>query len=181
MPETISEEKSWKAKLSYAQRKLKQLEEKLKHEEKIRKHLAADFANFEKRTVSDQAKIRTLAAHNLLEKLFPVFDNFYRASSHAPNVKLEDMTKLTDDELKKIATYFDGLKMIEGQMENILAEAGLKRILTKNHHFDPNLHEAVSYETHTDVPAETIIDEIEAGWQLDDKVIKPAKVRVSKG
>ena len=117
----------------------------------------------------------------MLEKLFPIFDNFYRASTHAPEVSLEDLPNLTEGDYQKIFNYFSGLRLIERQLEQVLGEAGLKRIPTAGVAFDHNLHEAISHEPSVDVPSDHIIAEIEAGWLIDDTVIKPAKVRVSKG
>ena len=160
--------------------KIHKLEKELKEITDARKRLAADYANLERRSIEEKEQMRVRAAHSLLEKLFPIFDNFYRASSHAPVVAAEDAAKLTDEELKKIFNYFEGLKMVEHQMEEVLSEAGLKRISTKDVIFDHNFHEAISYEENSEVPADHIIDEIEAGWQIDGHVLKPAKVRVSK-
>jgi len=161
--------------------KIKLLEKGLKESDDARKRLAADYANLERRIKEDQEQLAARAGRHLLEKLFPIFDNFYRASSHAPVVNIDDVTKLTDDEMKKIFNYFEGLKMVEHQMESVLGEAGLKRIATKDKPFDHNLHEAISYEENSQVPEDHIIDEIEAGWAIDDHILKPAKVRVSKG
>jgi molecular chaperone GrpE len=161
--------------------KIHKLEKDLKESLDARKRLAADYANLERRIQEEREQLTVKAGHQLLEKLFPIFDNFYRASSHAPVVAAEDAAKLTDEELKKIFNYFEGLKMVEHQMESVLGEAGLKRIATKGEVFDHNLHEAISYEENSEVPEDHIIDEIEAGWQIDGHVLKPAKVRVSKG
>lgn len=140
--------------------------------------LAADYANLERRVQEERAHIFQMATASFLEKLFPIFDNFYRSSSHAPVVSGELPTA---DEWQKIVTYLNGVSMIEKQLETALAEAGLKKINTKGQQFDLNLHEAISYEDSKEFPADTIIDEVEAGWILNDKVLKPAKVRVSKG
>ncbi|HUD20538.1 MAG TPA: nucleotide exchange factor GrpE [Candidatus Saccharimonadales bacterium] len=161
--------------------KIKKLDKELKEAELARKRLAADYANLERRFDADKEILKKRAGHHLLEKLFPIFDNFYRASSHAPAINLNDLAKLTDEELEKVFNYFEGLKLIEKQMEATLAEAGLTRIPTKGAQFDHNLHEAISYESNSEIPADHIIDEIEAGWQIDSHVVKPAKVRVSRG
>ncbi|MDP3992773.1 MAG: nucleotide exchange factor GrpE [bacterium] len=161
--------------------KLSRLEKELaaEHESKLR--LAADFANFQKRVETEKDALRKYASRDLLEKLFPIFDNFYRASTHAPEVSLEDLPNLTEGDYQKIFNYFSGLRLIEKQLEQVLGEAGLKRIPTADQPFDHNLHEAISHEPSVEVPADHIIAEIEAGWTIDDTVIKPAKVRVSKG
>lgn len=148
----------------------------------VRLRLAADYANLEKRIQAERSSIRETAANDLLERLFPIMDNLYRASSYAPTIAIDtEFGQLTEEDFKKIANYFQGLRMIEKQLEDTLATAGLTRIPTKDEPFNHNLHEAISYEASVEVPAEHIIDEVEAGWQINGKVIKPAKVRVSQG
>jgi molecular chaperone GrpE len=158
-----------------------ELKHKLEEAEKSRARLAADYANLERRLREESQEIEHRAATRWLQKLFPVLDNFYRASTHAPTISLDDdKTTLSEEAFQKIHAYFEGLRQIEKQLEIIVADAGLERIPTKEKHFDPNLHEAISYEPST-LPAETVIDEIQSGWLLNGKVIRPAKVRVSKG
>lgn len=161
--------------------KISRLEKHLASEHEAKLRLAAEFANFQKRSEQERENLKKHASRDLLEKLFPIFDNFYRASQHAPEVSLEDLPKLTEEDYKKVFNYFSGLRLIEKQLEQVLTEAGLHRIPTVSHEFDPSLHEAVSYEQSSEHPDGYIIEEIEAGWLIDDHVIKPAKVRVSKG
>lgn len=157
------------------------LEKKLKEEHEAKLRLASEYANFHKRAEQEREALKKHANRDLLEKLFPIFDNFYRASTHAPEVSLEDLPNLTEEDFKKIFNYFSGLRLIEKQLEQVLGEAGLKRIITTGAAFDHNLHDAVSHEPSAEVPADHIIAEIEAGWIIDSKVIRPAKVRVSRG
>lgn len=145
------------------------------------KRLAAEFANFQRRSELEKQQIAERARAELLEKLFPIMDNLERSSTHAPAININEVATITDDELKKMATYFGGLRLIEKQLEQVLTEAGLKRIPTVGHEFDHNLHEAISHEPNAEVPADAIIAEVESGWLVGDKVLKPAKVRVSKG
>lgn len=162
-------------------KELGELKAKLEETENSRKRLAADYSNLERRMRDDRAVLEERALSHWLHKLFPVLDNFYRASTHAPTISLDDdRTTLSEEAFQKIHAYFEGLRQIEKQLETIVADAGLTRIPTQGAHFDHNLHEAISYEA-SDLPAETIIDEIESGWLLNGKVVKPAKVRVSKG
>ena len=150
-------------------------------EREAKLRLAAEYANYQKRVEVEKEILKKHASRHLLEKLFPIFDNFYRASAHAPEVSLEDLPNLTEKDYKKIFTYFSGLRLIEKQLEQVLGEVGLKRIITTGQTFDHNQHEAISHEPSVDIPADQIIAEVEAGWSIDDTVIKPAKVRVSKG
>jgi len=161
--------------------KITRLEHQLKAEHDAHLRLAAEYANFQKRVESEKENLKKQANRDLLEKLFPIFDNFYRASSHAPEVSLEDLPNLTEDDYKKIFSYFTGLRLIEKQLEQTLIETGLRRIPTAGSHFDPQMHEAISYEQSAEHGDGFIIAEVEAGWLLGDQVLKPAKVRVSKG
>jgi len=156
-------------------------EQRLAHEHEARLRLASEYANYQKRVEQELKRIHSNAKSDVLEKLFPVLDNLYRASTHAPAIELDgDLSQLSEEDFKQINKYFQGLRQIEKQLEDVLAQNGLTRIKTTGEQFDHNLHEAISYEP-SDLPAETIIGEIEAGWQIDGKVLKPAKVRVSKG
>src|SRR5689334_12528396 len=126
------------------------LEKEFKAEHEARLRLAAELENIQKRFAQEREQIVKFANRQLLEKLFPIFDNFYRASAHAPEVSIEDAAKLSDDELKRVFNYFEGLKMVERQMESVLVGAGLQRIATKGQPFDHNLHEAISHEPNTE-------------------------------
>jgi len=161
--------------------KLSHLEKELAAEHEAKLRLAAELVNMQKRAEVEKSNLMKHATANLLERLVPVLNNFYRASTHAPEVSLEDLPKLTEEDYRKIFNYFSGIRMIEKQMEEVLAEVGLKRIQTTGVIFDHNLHEAVSHEPSTEFPADHVIAEVEAGWMIDHAVIKPAKVRVSKG
>jgi molecular chaperone GrpE len=123
----------------------------------------ADFDNYRKRTEAQRAETIDFIKADFLAKITPVLDNFRRAFEHAP-----------DDEFAK------GIKQIEKQLEDILNQEGLTKISCEGE-FNPNLHEAISYEQNPDIAADHIIAECESGWQFNGKVIKPAKVRVSKG
>ena len=127
------------------------------------KRIAADFQNYRKRSEEQRNESIEFAKAEFMAKIAPVLDNFSRAFSHAP-----------DDEFAK------GVKQIEKQLEDILSSEGLEQIDTSGI-FDPNFHEAISHEENEKVPADHIIAEIESGWKFGKRVIKPAKVRVSKG
>lgn len=124
----------------------------------------ADFENYRKRTESQKFEMVEMAKADFVARLTPVLDNFRRAFEH---LDIND---------PKIA----GIKQIEKQLEDILAAEGLTKIDTSGK-FDPALHEAISYEHNPKIPVDTIIAELESGWQFGTRVIKPAKVRVSKG
>lgn len=161
--------------------KKSKLEQELEEALTAKMRLTAELENQRKHFAKDKENISIHARGEVIANLFPVFDNFYRASTHAPEVSLEDLPKLSEDDFKRIFNYFSGLRQIENQMEEVLKEMGLERIKSKGAEFDPELHEAISHEPDVKIPADHIIDETEVGWLLNKKVLRPAKVRVSKG
>lgn len=127
----------------------------------------ADFENFQKRTEDEKLENMAYAKAEFMTKITPVMDNFRRAFEH--------VTKKNDNPVVL------GLRQIEKQLEDILNAEGLEKIsTTPGTKFDPQYHEAISYEEN-DLPAETIIDTLESGWKFENRVLKPSKVRVSKG
>lgn len=157
--------------------KLHKLQDELEQAKQAQLRAVADYANLERRVSEERLAMGERASHELLKKLFPVFDNLYRSTAHLPQMS----EKPTDEEIAKLLTYLEGVKMIESQLETILSDAGLKKIQTNGEQFDHNLHEAISYEKNSEIPEDHVIAEVEAGWMLGDSVLKPAKVRVSKG
>jgi len=148
------------------QEKLIELENKVKEIEEGWRRSMADFENYRKRTETQKFELINFAKADFMAKVTPVLDNFRRAFEHVP-------------EEEKNSNFIIGVKSIEKQLEDILNEEGLKKIETTGI-FNPNLHEAISCEE-SEIPTDHIIGEVEGGWQFNDKVIKPAKVRVSKG
>jgi len=137
---------------------------KIKELENTCKRIAADFDNYKKRNEEMRGELIEFAKADFITKITPVLDNFRRAFQHAPN-----------DEFSK------GVKQIEKQLEDILISEGLERINIKpGDKFDCNFHEAISCEPNNH-PVDTIIAEVESGWKYKNRVLKPAKVRVSKG
>lgn len=143
---------------------IKVLENRIKELEEGWKRSQADFENYKKRQEDARGEILNLLKADFLTKITPVLDNFRRAFEHAP-----------DNE------FATGIKQIEKQLEDILVNEGLERISAqKGAKFDHNFHEAISYEENS-LSADHIIGETESGWKIGSRVLKPAKVRVSKG
>lgn len=141
------------------------LQVKVKEIEDGWKRTQADFENYRKRSEAERGEILEIMKADFLTKIAPVLDNFRRAFLHAP-----------DDDFAK------GVKQIEKQLEDILLSEGLQKIPAgPGDKFNCNLHEAISCEPNKKIPADHIIAETESGWMFEDKVIKPTKVRVSRG
>ena len=126
----------------------------------------ADFENYRKKTETEKGEILTMMKADFIAKITPVIDNFRRAFEHAP----------------KDSDWTEGIRQIQKQLEEILVSERLQKIpANSGDKFDCNLHEAISCEQNKVIPSDHIIAEVESGWKFEDKVIKPAKVRVSRG
>lgn len=140
--------------------------DKIKELEGGWKRTQADFDNYRKRAEAERGEILNLMKADFIAKITPVLDNFRRAFAHAP----------------KDSDWASGVKQIEKQLEDILISEGLQKIPAETGtKFDPNIHEAITHEPNKKIPLDHIISELESGWMFSDRVIKPAKVRVSKG
>ncbi len=127
----------------------------------------ANFENFRKQTEKRVQDIQKFANKDLILQILPVLDNFELALKNA-NV---------DTNQKE---FVKGVELIYSQIFTILENQNVKVIKTENQKFDPNLHEALM-KVNSDKPENTIVEELQKGFMLDDKVIRCAKVKVSAG
>jgi len=140
----------------------KTAEEKLEEAEKKYLYLYAEFDNFKKRVDRDKESFLKYGHEPLMKDLLSVQDNFLRASSHAK-----------DPDTKA------GLEMIVTQFANVLENYGVSAIKTEDVKFDPNFHEALIEET-SEKEKGTITLEVEKGYLLHNRLLRAAKVVVSK-
>ncbi|MEL6132001.1 MAG: nucleotide exchange factor GrpE [Bacteroidota bacterium] len=147
---------------------LRNKERKLAEEQEINMRLQADFVNFRKRKEKEMRDTVRFANEDLLVTLLPIIDNFDRTLSAIE--KTDNLTAVKD-----------GITLVSNSMKKQLGKIGLEILETKGKAFDSNLHEAIAT-----VPAPSkdqegiIIDEIEKGYKLKDKVIRFAKVVVGE-
>ena len=127
----------------------------------------ADLENFRRRVDQQLTDVKNMAAADAYLRLTPILDDFPRAFAHLP---------VTEEH----SPWVIGMQQVEKHLRTTLANAGLTPI-EETGVFNPLRHEAIAYEAHPDQPDGTIIDVIEVGWQMGDRIIKPARVRVSKG
>jgi molecular chaperone GrpE len=125
----------------------------------------ADFDNLRKRTEREKADYFKYAVANVLRDVLPVLDNFDRALEHAEE----------GDEFHK------GVLLIYKQLFEVLQKHGLKPIDEKGVHFDPNIHEAVVREEDASVPSHTVVEILQRGYFLHDRLLRPALVKVAVG
>lgn len=127
----------------------------------------AEFSNYKKRQRNEQSKVRELANASLLRKLLPVLDDFQRAIVTMPDV------------LEKLS-WTHGLLMVGRKLEATLETEGVEPIETQGESFDPNYHEAVTHEGMPGYEEGQIIAEVQKGYTLGDRVLRPALVRVAR-
>lgn len=127
--------------------------------------LKAEFDNFRRRTQKEKEDIAKYASEKIIISLLPVLDNFERAV---------DSTRTNQD----FEAYAQGVAMILKQFRKVLEDEGLKAIEAVGEEFDPNLHEALLREE-SEQEENIILEEIQKGYFLKDKVIRHSKVKVS--
>ncbi len=127
---------------------------------------AADYENAKKRLVRERDDFVKFSQESILRSILPVLDNLERALGHADSD--------SSPAFKNLAT---GIQRLLKQFEEILKSHGLVRIETKGKIFDPHVHEAVGYVKEKGCDHE-VLEEVEAGYFLGDKLLRAAKVRV---
>jgi len=127
--------------------------------------MVADFDNYRKRTDREKSDFFKYALANLLRDLLPVLDNFDRALDHAGE---------GDD-------FHKGVLLIYKQLYDTLTKHGLKPIDQAHVPFDPQIHEAVVREENASVPSHTVVEILQKGYFLHDRLLRPAMVKVAVG
>ena len=127
--------------------------------------LQADYSNFRRRSGEEKQQMHLLGMEKLALDILPVLDNFERALA-------------TDD--VKDEKFYEGMKMIADQFRGELAKNDIVEIEALNAPFDPNLHHAVLTEEKEGVESGVVIDVLQKGYKLKDRVIRPSMVKVSK-
>jgi molecular chaperone GrpE len=129
------------------------------------KRVAAEFDNYRKRVARDQQSLAARTHERLVKELLPVLDDLERA--------LEAATEHQEAKLE------DGVRLVHRELQEALAKEGLEEIGT-NGHFDPHVHEALlSQPSEQDDGA--ILEVLQKGYRLGDRVLRPARVVVSQG
>ncbi len=128
--------------------------------------LYAEFDNYKRRTSKERVELLQTAGKDVIVSLLPVLDDFERASRAIENAK-------------DVASVKEGVSLVYNKLKNLLAQKGLKEMVSKGEVFDADIHEAVTnIPAPTDVMKGKIVDVLEEGYLLNDKVIRFAKVVV---
>lgn len=126
----------------------------------------AEFENFRKRTEREKKEYFRFALADVMKDLLPVIDNFDRALTAGGDGGGE---------------ILEGVELIHKQFQDVLEKYGLKAIDEKGVPFDPQIHEAVIREENPDVPSHTVGEILQKGYFLNDRLLRPAMVKVAVG
>jgi molecular chaperone GrpE len=127
--------------------------------------LQAEFENARKRAAREQQEFRDFAAADAIKALLPALDSFERALK-SPATQLNE--------------FRSGIELIYKQLQDALNKLGVRPVPAKGERFDPHVHEAIEMVDTTDVPDHQVMDELQRGYKLKDRLLRPAMVRVAQ-
>ena len=144
-------------------------DEQAKCEEAVQRlaRTQADFTNYKRRNEQERDQQSRFANLLLVQELLPVLDNLDRALATIP----ESVSSLP---------WMDGLMLVDRQLRATLEKQGLKPIVALGTRFDPMVHEAIIQEPTTDYEDDEVIAELQRGYMLHDRVVRPTLVKVAK-
>ncbi|HLR64512.1 MAG TPA: nucleotide exchange factor GrpE [Pseudogracilibacillus sp.] len=128
--------------------------------------IQAEYENYKRRTDKERIAERKYKAESLATELLPVLDNFERALQ----------TEVTEEN----QSFKDGVAMVYNQLTQALEAEGVTQIEALHQPFDPNLHHAVMQDSDDQYDENIVLDELQKGYQLKDKVIRPTMVKVNQ-
>lgn len=128
--------------------------------------LAADFENYRKRQEHEREDLLKFGTENALKKMLEVLDNFERGQKALEGV----------EDSEKIKECF---QLVHKQVWETLSKLGLEEIKAVGEEFDPNFHEAVMQTPTTEHPEHTVINELQKGYKVGDKILRPTLVNVA--
>jgi len=126
---------------------------------------AADFANYKRRTDEERSMAGQFGNAILIGKFLTVLDDFDRALESVPSDAQDP--------------WIEGVRLVERKMRSVLESEGVTPIESVGQPFDPNLHEAVVHEPTADHPDNQVIGELQRGYRMHDRVLRPSLVRVA--
>jgi molecular chaperone GrpE len=147
--------------------KIAELEAKLADEEARYLRLRADYDNLARRNRLDREASEKYRAQSLLTELLPVLDNLDRALQ----------VEVTSEEA---ASLYKGVEMVYNQLLAATQKEGLEVIAAEGESFDPNFHQAVMQEQDSEKEAGTVLRELQKGYKLKDRVLRPSMVSVNE-
>lgn len=153
--------------LTENEKRLLELEEKLAASEDRYLRLQADFENVKKRNVAERAATQKYRSQTIAEELLPALDGFQKALD-------------TQSESEQMEALLTGMKMVYGQIMTALEKEGVEAIPALGEQFDPNFHQAVMQDSDDSKESNEITMELQKGYKLKDRVIRPSMVKVNQ-
>jgi molecular chaperone GrpE len=132
---------------------------------------AQDFENFKNRTERERHERLSVQMENLATKMLPVLDNLDRA--------MEFVGAMLPEKRAEIEQFVDGISLVHHQVDEVLATMGVRAIGSVGQTFDPHFHEAVAIAPSTDLPPNTVSEELLRGYQMGNRVIRHSMVKVT--
>jgi molecular chaperone GrpE len=126
--------------------------------------MQAEFDNARKRAAREQQDYRDYALMDAIKTLVPVLDSFDRALKSSPEK----------------SEFHAGVELIHKQLQDALSKIGVQPIVAKGQQFDPRLHEAIEMVDTEEAKDHEVLDELQRGYRLKDRLLRPAMVRVAR-
>ncbi len=126
--------------------------------------MQAEFENARRRATREQQEFREFATADAVKAMLPVVDNFERALRAKSNA----------------AEFRDGVELIYKQLRDVFAKLGVQPIAAEGEPFDPRLHEAVEMVETEDAPDQTVVEELQSGYRIRERLLRPSMVKVAK-
>lgn len=150
-----------------AEDEVEKLQKELEAEQNKYLRLMADFDNYKRRVVKDRQEAEKFRSQSLLVDLLPVLDNFERALAAAP----------TSEES---ASLVKGVEMVQKSLLEAVKREGMEEIKAVGEPFDPNFHQAVMQEKDDNAESGSVLMELQKGYTLKGRVLRPAMVKVNE-
>lgn len=147
--------------------RLQAMEQALEEQKNLYLRTLADFQNYRRRQQEEMERQRALLLEALMEELLPILDNFERALQAA-------------EATRELEPLLEGVKMTERQVKALLARYDIHPIEAVGKPFDPNLHEAIQRIETDEYEDGTVVDEVERGYRIGERVLRPSRVIVAK-
>lgn len=165
-PATIDEEPVSEEEEPVSRQEYNQLKDELEDMKNKLLRTQADFDNFRRRTKIEQETAAKYRSQRLAEELLPAIDNFERALEVEPE----------NDDAKSL---LKGVEMVYNQLQQALEKEGITPIEAVGQPFDPNLHQAIMQVEEPEYESNIVVEEMQRGYQLKDRVIRPSMVKVN--
>jgi molecular chaperone GrpE len=153
--------------LQAMQARMQEMERALEEQKNLYLRTLADFQNYRRRQQEEMERNRLRLLETLMEELLPILDNFERALQAA-------------EATRELEPLLEGVRLTARQIKSLLARYDIHPIEAVGKPFDPNLHEAIQRIETTEYEDGIVIDEVERGYRIGERVLRPSRVIVAR-